>query len=135
MLAELVSLHCSTSLNKAFAMDPAHGFEYPLVLGSTVLADDEPFSYVSMRYDFKPASAAGPHASGMFSREREQVPPPPPPPLRAAKVLTPASSLPHRDIFCRCFHKTLSHSLMAHPLYAGDVSDTKQPSRRCTDDF
>ena len=59
-------------------MAPEPGVEYPLILGTTMLAADEPCTYVSMRYDFKPASAAGRHDSGVYSRWHEQVPPPPP---------------------------------------------------------
>jgi hypothetical protein len=56
---------------------PAAGTSYPLRLGDTLLLNDQPgLSYCSLRYDFKPASAARfrPGSLQLYP-EHGQVPP------------------------------------------------------------
>ena len=113
-------------------MDPVPGVEYPLLLGNTVLANDEPYTYVSMRYDFKPASAIGQHASGVYSRRDEQVAAIPPPLLRTSSYL-PLQTSSHLS-----FHPAPQvgrSTCLVQPIHAGDVPATQRASWRRSEDF
>ena len=95
------SSHPHTVANCCFALIMAveAGVEYPLVLGTTVLDAEAPCNYLPMRYDFRPASAAGRHASGTFSQRQQQVCHPPPPPSSRGEF--PAHNPPTDRSFTR----------------------------------
>ena len=120
-------------------MNPVPGVEYSVLLGNTVLANDEPYSYISMRYDFKPASAMGQHASGVYSRREEQVLLPPPPPTLPPSLregffhgLRSQSCYPSPD----CTTATWSaKNSKRSPFAAGDLPDAECAYGRRSNDF